>query len=79
MPTPNSASAPRSPDLCHAVTRAVREILPRVRSLDIDAISTEIRNLVCAYWGPHHGMSDAEIQATARDVKRSAERGKDRR
>ena len=71
MPIPNPA--PRSPDLCHAVTRAVREILPRVRSLDVDAISAEIRNGVCTYWGPNHGMSDAEFQATARDVKRGSE------
>lgn len=79
MSTPHQASSPHSPDLCHAVTRAVREILPRVRSLDIDAISSEIRSRVCTYWGPHHGMSDAEIQATARDVKRSEERKDGRR
>lgn len=62
----------RSPNLCHAIARAVREILPNARSMDTDAISREISTLVCSYWGPNHGMSDAEIDATAQDVKRSS-------
>lgn len=63
----------RSPNLCHAIARAVREISPAVRALDAEAIGTEIRNRVCNYWGSDHGLTDAEIAATAQDVKRNSQ------
>lgn len=58
--------------LLEALTRAVREVSPLAVCAGIDAITAELEVRICGYWRKDHGMTAAELIATAWDVKANA-------
>ncbi|WP_334684056.1 hypothetical protein [Arthrobacter sp. CAN_A6] len=65
-------ASPDCASLLEAVARAVREVAPLADQADLDSITSELEARICDYWGEYHGITCAEMIATARDVKASA-------
>jgi hypothetical protein len=52
----------------------VRDVAPAAGLLTDEQISQELEKRINEYWGVDHGISQAELRATARDVMNSAPR-----
>lgn len=61
--------------MCDAVRLAVKDVAPAARLLDPDQVSGELEKRISDYWGPDHGISQAELHATARDVIEASVKG----
>lgn len=58
--------------LVDAVRKAVQDVIPAAGPLTDEQVSYELEKRIQEYWGADHGISQAELRATARDVMKIA-------
>jgi hypothetical protein len=54
--------------LAEALRHAVQDVRPHIGARSCEALAAELEARLTVHWGPDHGITAAEMLATARDI-----------